>query len=213
LGHALVIADWTGKMLEQNVERMFMLSLDHNPIYAFVQYVNEGASLAKPRVHPQAYAYSIYPREFGETMISNNAASAPSNPFLTPDNKKDPYKQLAVYSSIRKGSSPGQDTLRIIAINRSQTNSVLLNLQTDGTSGGRRIKGAPSTAPAKYGYRRLTSAHVYDSNRGLAADAPDKIRWEPDLNQVPWQWDSYSTGIKGAGLPPASVNLFIIPLQ
>lgn len=221
MGHALVIADWTGKMLEQNVERMFLFSLDDNPAYAMIQYSQDGSpakngTLANPRVQPQGYAYSIYAKEFGETMISNTASIERSNPFLTPDNSSLPaYKQLAVYSSIKKGppGTTGQDTLRVIAINRSQTNSVYLNLQTDGGPGARWMKGTPATGQANFSYRRLTSPHIYDSNKGLPIGAPDKIHWEPDLDSAPWTWPCYPTGINKAGLPPASVNLFVIPLQ
>lgn len=48
MGHALAIADFTGRMLEQGVEKMFYESLDTNPYYALVNYLNENTSVSAP---------------------------------------------------------------------------------------------------------------------------------------------------------------------
>ena len=198
MGHALVIADWTGKMLEQNVERMCMFSLDHEITYALIQYVNSGTTIALPRVNVPAYAYAMYAQEFGQKMVSNNASIAASNPTLTADNGSS-YKQLSVYSSIQPGTGgPSTDTMRVIIINRSQTNTVNLSLKTANGTGARRMQNAP------YTYRQLRSAHVYDSNKTVL----DNVKWTAPLTYMGSEW-----GINGAILGPASVNLFIIPLQ
>ena len=199
MGQALVIADWTGKMLVQGVERMFYHSLDHHPDFALVQYVNEGGTITAPRVTPPGYAYTIFPQEFGKTMVNNTVGTSTyPNVRLTAPNGMG-YEQLAVYSSIRKDSVNG-DTLRVIVINRATTGVTTFNLKTENIAGARRMKNAP----AKYTYRQLRSANLSDSNRA----ATDAVSWS-----APTQYDSSEWGITGASLGPASVNLFVIPLQ
>ncbi len=201
MGQALVIADWTGKMLEQNVERMFFHALDHHPEFALIQYVNEGATIAAPRITVPGYAYSIFPQEFGKKMVrSTVGTTAYPCPLLTANAPSLPnYKQLAVYSSIREDSVNG-DTLRVIVINRALTGVTTFNLKTENITGARRMKNAP----AKYTYRQLRSSSLGNNNGAVA----DTVSWT-----APLQYNSSEWGINGAALGPASVNLFIIPLQ
>jgi len=199
MGQALVIADWTGRMLQQNVERMFYHSLDHHPDFALMQYVNEGGTIQAPRVTPPGYAYTIFPQEFGKTMVETTVGTtAYPNVQLTAPNGMT-YGQLAVYSSIRQDSING-DTLRVIVINRATADVTTLNLKTENIAGGRRMKNAP----AKYTYRQLRSAKLSDSNKTTT----DAVSWS-----APAHYDSSEWGIIGASLAPASVNLFVIPLQ
>ncbi len=199
MAQALVIADWTGKMLEQNVERMFYHALDHHPDFTLMQYVNEGGTIQAPRVTPPGYAYTIFPQEFGKTMVESVVGTtAYPNVQLTAPNGMN-YKQLALYSSIRQDSVNG-DTLRVIVINRATSGVTTFNLKTENIPGARRMKNPP----VKYTYRQLRSANLTDSNRNAA----DAVCWS-----APTQYDSNEWGIIGAALGPASVNLFIIPLQ
>ena len=199
MGQALVIADWTGKMLQQGVERMFFHSLDHHPDFSMMQYANEGGTITAPRVTPPGYAYTIFPQEFGKKMVDNVVGTTTyPNLQLTAPNGMN-YKQLAVYSSIRPDAVNG-DTLRVIVINRATTGVTTFNLKTENITGARRMKNAP----AKYTYRQLRSTKLSDSN----ATVTDAVSWS-----APTQYDSSEWGINNASLGPASVNLFIIPLQ
>lgn len=199
MAQALVIADWTGKMLEQNVERMFFHSLDHHPYFTLIQYVNEGGSIEAPRVTPPGYAYTIFPQEFGKKMVATVVGTSTfPNPMLTAPNGKE-YPQLGIYSSIREDDLNG-GTLRVIVINRAVSGVTDFNLKVEDVPGGRSMKNAP----AKYTRRQLRSANLTDSNCMVA----DAVSWT-----APAQYDCGGEGIMGAVLEPASVNLFIIPLR
>jgi hypothetical protein len=191
MGHALVIADWTGKMLEQNVERMMFHSLDNNPEFALVQYQNEGSSIDHPYVTVPGYAYSMYAQEFGKTMVRTILTQ---NPMLkTPDGTKD-YAQVSAYSSI---SEDGK-SLRMMVINRHMTDRVLVNINTEQAPGKRWF------AAGKFAFRKLHSGKIDNSNKM----SKDLVKWDG-----PNYYNSAVTGIENITLEPASVNLFIIPLQ
>jgi hypothetical protein len=192
MGHALVIADWTGKMLEQNIERMFMLSLDHSPQFGLLFYDghnNPGASLEAPRFSVPGYAFSRYAQEFGSIMVRNTIVN---NPTLTATNQKS-YPQLSVYSSLMLDKK----SLRIMVINRHMTAPAVVSLNT--------LNVAPRLLNASYGIRRLQANNITDSN----LQAKDVVKWSD------WTWAPQGkvTGIDNVQLAPASVNLFIIPVE
>ena len=196
VGHALVIADWTGKMLESNVERLFMHSLDHHQDYALVQYANDGSKINSPVVTAPGFAYAIYPQEFGQTMVRTLYANNPSIPSA---DKHSSYPQVSAYSSIKDGKE-----LRIIVVNRSLQNKAYVNINTATAPGQRWL------ASGKFGFRELRSRTntIHESNRISRGYTKDNISWSPVA-----QYNQYVTGIENVELAPASANLFIMPLQ
>jgi hypothetical protein len=193
LGHALVIADWTGKMLEQGVERIFMLSLDHNPYYALVNYVNSGGTIAAPRVTAPGYAFTKYAQEFGNKMVKTTTLG---NATLSSPNKGN-YQQVAVYSSVME-SDPvyaGYPSMRVMVINRSTTDAAEIVLKT---------LNRPIAGPEKnYFVQTLTSSAISDSNN----QAADVVKWSSKVAAP-----SNSAAITKT-LPKNSASFFIIPLQ
>ncbi|XVJ71067.1 MAG: hypothetical protein HEQ39_16685 [Rhizobacter sp.] len=193
LGHALIVADWTGKMLEQGVDRIFMHSLDHNPYFALVNYVNSGGTIAAPRVTVPGYAFSKYAQSFGKKMVSNtilgNATlSSPSN---------GEYPQIAAYTSVMESDPTyaGYPSTRIMVINRSTTDSAQITIKTLN----RPIAGREKT----YSVQTLTSTNIPDSNK----QAADVVTWS---NPVVAR--SNSAGIT-RNIPKSSASFFVIPLQ
>ena len=194
MGHALVMADWTGKLLEQNVERLFYHSLDTHPAFSLVQYANGthpgGEDIEFPQIQAPGYAYSIYAQQFGKTMVRNRIKN---NKLLeTPDGKHQ-YAQVSTYSSI----SANDSSLRVMVINRDLKNGVTVNLNTMATSPRRLL------ADGKYGYRVLRSDRLTDNNHVVK----DTVRWTDTA-----YFDQTASGLKNIHLPPASANLFILPL-
>jgi alpha-L-arabinofuranosidase len=189
MGHALVIADWTGKMLEQNIERMFMHSLDNTSEFALVQYDN-GTDIEHPRVTVPGHAFSIYAQEFGKTMLRN---TIDGNVVLTAPSGKT-YPQLAVYSSV----SADNMSLRVIVINRHMTDSAKVNIDTQNATWRRKL------ANGQYGFRQLYANNITDSNQVVK----DFVKWS-DVQY----FNQAETGIENVSLAPASASLFIIPLQ
>jgi hypothetical protein len=189
MGNALVIADWTGKMLEQNVERMVMHSLDHNLESALVQYAN-GTDIEHPMVTTAGHAYAIYAQAFGKTMVRSKITG---NVTLTAPNKKK-YPQLAVYSSI---SADGK-SLRVMAINRHMTEHAVVNIDTEHAPGKRWL------ANGRFEFRELRAGRITDGNQ----TQKDLVRWSD-----PRYYLQAVTGIENITLAPASANLFIMPLQ
>ncbi len=195
MGHALVIADWTGKMLEQNVERMSMLSLDHGPAFALVQYINRPDSddilfnIENPLVNVPGYAYSMYAQNFGKTMVKN---SINNNPQLTAPNGKA-YPQLGVYSSI----SEDNKSLRVMIINRNLKDAVNFDLNTKDIANGRKLDNGT------YSHQQLSSSNITDNNlKG------EKVKWSEPVYK-----DQKEAGLQNIALAPASANLFVLPLQ
>jgi hypothetical protein len=190
MGHGLVIADWTGKMLEQNVERMFMHSLDNNPEYALVQYQNEGATINTPRVTVPGRAYAIYPQEFGKTMVRSLVSG---NPMLTSPGGKQ-YPQIAAYSSI---AADGR-SLKVMVINRHLTEKATVAISIAAAPHQRRL------ANGNFGHKELFAPRITDSNRD-------------DGGHVKWSTTRYghqpAAGIQSLVLQPGSANLLTLPLQ
>ena len=189
MGHALVIADWTGQMLEHNVERMFMNSMDHHPAFAVVQYKNLGASLEDPRVTVPGFAYAMYAQKFGKTMVRNNISG---NPSLKAPNGKS-YPQLAVYSSI----SEDNKSLVVMVINRNLNDSVHFNLNTRNLAGGRKL------ANGNYSHTQLRSTYITDTNA-----SGEQVKWTEPIYSP-----QKESGLDKVTVLPASANLFTLPLQ
>ncbi len=189
MGNALVIADWTGKLLEQGVERLVMHSLDHNPESALVQYQN-GTDIEHPMVTAPGHAYGIYPQGFGKTMVRSRISGNAT--LSTAGGKK--YPQLAVYSSI---SADGK-SLRVMVINRHLTDHVLVDIDTEHAPGKRWL------ANGRFEFRELRSPSLTDHN-GVQKDL---VRWSD-----PRWYLQPATGIENVPLAPASANLFVMPLQ
>lgn len=189
MGNALVIADWTGKLLEQNVERLIMHSLDHNLESALVQYAN-GTDIDHPMVTTAGHAYSIYAQAFGKTMVRSKVSG---NVTLTAPSKRQ-YPQLAVYSSI----SADNKSLRVMVINRHMTEKALVNIDTEHAPGKRWL------ANGQFEFRELRSPKITDNNQVQK----DLVKWSD-----PRYYVQVVTGIENIPLAPASANLFIMPLQ
>ncbi len=189
MGHALVIADWTGKMLEQNVERMFMHSLDNHPSFSLVQYDN-GTDIEHPRVTVPGYAYAKYAQGFGKTMVRNTIQG---NTALTAPNGKK-YPQVAVYSSV----SADNMSLRVMVINRHMTNPVNVDLDTENVQWRRRL------ANGQFALQQLRSNKITDGNQQIKGN----VKWSD-----PAYYPQGATGIQNITLAPASANFFVIPLQ
>ncbi|HVJ45517.1 MAG TPA: hypothetical protein VM511_03960, partial [Luteolibacter sp.] len=192
MAQALVIADWTGKMLEQNVERIVYHSLDHHPDFALVQYVNEGGSIKEPRVTPPGHAFSIFSSDFGRKMV---ACEIDRNPELTaPDGAK--YPQVGAYAAIRQES--GRDELRVVVINRNTDQETDFELKAEAVPGARRFPNK-----GMFFWRELSSKNLSDTNR----ERRNAVAWS---NAEVGKIDSEMIRKK---LKPASVNLFVIPLN
>jgi hypothetical protein len=199
MGHALVIADWTGKMLEQNVERMFMHSLDHNPSWAIVAYANlVGVKLETPRVMVPGYAYSRYAQEFGNIMTRNTAVN--NAPVSIDDDRgnKLSYPQVGVYSSI----TSDKKSLRVMVINRHMTQPADVTINALNVPGFK----LPN---AQYGVRSLKGPNVSTRLSASNKDQKDFVKW------TDWSWaqQSATSGTPVIRLEPASVNLFIMPID
>ena len=190
LGHALVIADWVGRMLELNIERMDMHSLDHNPYYSIVDYVNNGGTIDNAITSVPGYAYSFYPQKFGAKMVSVTTAG---NPTLSSPNRGN-LPQVSTYASIVE--TPGNRRLRLMVIYRSPDQDVQLKIQTLGAT----MKAAPAT----FQYSRLYSAKMSDSN----VNNKDHVTWS-----APASYTSNAWALENIVIPVHSANYFDIPLQ
>jgi hypothetical protein len=216
MGHGLVIADWVGELLQSNIERMFYHDMSHHPAFGMVDFGQKCTVFAKntngkeycaasemkdAKVHVPGHIYSMYAKNFGQTMVKNtttqNRVITPETP---PEIKNDPnkppvsYKQLGVYSSI----SSNDQELRIMVVNRDLDNKAIVNIDTDNVP-GRRI-----LADGKYCFRKISSEKISDSNIVTA----DKVKWTD-----PIYVNQSSAGIVGQVLDRGSVSLFVIPLK
>lgn len=194
MGHALVIADWTGHLLQQGVDRLAMFSLDHNPYFAQLQYDanNDPATdLAHPSVTAPGLAYAVYPQSFGQTLLRNTVAN---NPRLAAPNGMR-YDKLGVYSSI---SADGRQ-LRTIVINRDLDRSASVQLKLLPVTGARRLAYGSAT------WQQLRSQQLTDTNY----NGSGLVRWSAPATvfQAP------GTGVLPLMLAPASVSLIVAPLQ
>lgn len=193
LGHALVITDWVGKMLERGVDRLFMHSLDHNPYYALVNYVNDGGTIDSPRFTAPGYAFQKYAREFGKKMVRTEILG---NATLSSPNSGS-YDQVAAYSSVME-SDPvygGYPSLRVMVINRSTTDSANVAIKT---------VNRPIAGPSRnYYVQTLTSANISDSNRSQ----PDLVKWSARSAA------SSNTAAIVRTIPKNSAMFFVVPLQ
>ena len=193
LGHALVIADWTGYMLSQNVEKIFMHSLDHHPSFSLVDYVNSNGTINAPKVTAPGYAFSKYSQSFGPKMVKNTLTGNATLSSYSSGN----YPQVAVYSSVME-SDPlynGYPSMRIMVINRSYNDEADITLQTLN----RPIAGSNK----KYYVQTLSANNISDSN----LKTKDLVKWS-SLVEAP----SNTNGIKKT-LPKSSATFFIVPLQ
>lgn len=194
MGHGLVIADWTGKMLEQNVERMFMHSLDHKVEFALLAYANlPGTSLETPRVTVPGYAYARYAQEFGKTLLRNTAANNPEIIFTDEQNRRLSYPQVGVYASLAQD----RQSLRLMVLNRH------MSLPADVAIAALPVPGF-KLAGGQYKMSTLQATGLSVSNQ----NKQDEVKW----SNWTWRPQSESTGISPVKLAPASVNLFVIPV-
>jgi len=196
VGHALVIADWTGKMLSMNVERLFMHTLDHHPAFNLVQYANYGANENSPRVSAPGYVFGKYAHEFGPKMVLNEITGNQT----WGSHKNGNYDALAVYSSVRESDSVygGYPSLRIMAINRHWGDPINLTIKT---------KDRPIAGSTKSFYVEtlgIPAGGTFMSSNKLAANV---VKWSNRVGQPS------NTGGVTYTLPPSSVTFFIVPLQ
>lgn len=193
MGHALVIADWTGQLLQQGVDRLVMLSLDHHPAFALLQYDRNndpGTSLASPQATAPGLAFAVYPQAFGRTMVRTTIAN---NPRLTAASRAR-YDKLGAYASV---SADGRE-LRAILVNRDLDRPARVQLGMLAVSGNRRLAGGPFT------HRQLSAPQLTDSNFGGSG----LVRWRTPAALPP----PSNPGLLAVELPPASVSLVIAPL-
>jgi len=189
MGHALVIADWTGKMLEQNVERLFMHTLDHHPRFALVQYANLGTDIDHPVVTAPGHAFSVYAQAFGKTMLRNRIAG---NPVLTAPGGKT-YPQVSAYTSLAADGA----SLRVVLVNRDLQASARVSVGTQAGASRRLL------ADGSFSLQQLRAGTITDTN------APG----------MPVAWGGFTqpsqrvSGTDTVTLAPASVNLLILPLR
>jgi hypothetical protein len=190
MGHGLVIADWTGKLLEQNVERVFMHSLDHHPRFALVQYANLGSDIEHPMVSVPGHAFSLYAQAFGKTMLRNRIAG---NPVLTAPGGKT-YPQVSAYTSLAADGA----SLRVVVINRNLRESAKVSLGIQATASRRAL------ADGGFSFQQLRANALTDTNAPTA-----QVAWSP----VGQPSQRTTTGTEAVTVEPASVNLFILPLR
>jgi hypothetical protein len=190
MGHGLVIADWTGKLLEQNVERVFMHSLDHHPRFALVQYANLGSDIEHPMVSVPGHAFSLYAQAFGKTMLRNRIAG---NPVLTAPGGKS-YPQVSAYASLAADGA----SLRVVVINRHLRDSAQVSLGIQATASRRVL------ADGGFSFQQLRADALTDTNAPAA-----KVAW----SSVGQPLQRTTTGTEAVTVAPASVNLFILPLR
>jgi hypothetical protein len=190
IGHGLVIADWVGKLLEQNIERMYINDFGQGESSEMVHFGlnNTTKEIAPPKVSVPGHVYSMYAKNFGKTMVVNQTDEKI---------KKGSAKKLSVYSSV----SANDQELRIMIVNRDLDNKAVINIDTQNALWRREL------ADGQYCFRQLSSAKVSDSNVALT-----------DNNAVKWSEPQYlsqsnRTGITNQTLAPASVNLLVIPLR
>lgn len=202
MGHALVIADWVGKLLEQGAGRIYMHSMDHNPAYAQMQYFHEGRSVSDPAVNVPGYAFAKYAQEFGPRMVP---VAYNGNPTLySPD--QGAYPQIAVYASVR--NQPNDKTLRIMAINRGLESAADLTIQVNGSgyalrqSGNGQVQTLSALTPSG-------AADLLATNRGRPANQPDPVNWSAVQN-VPMPTNATTFTRR---LEKASATFLILPLQ
>jgi hypothetical protein len=195
VGHALVIADWTGKMLELGVERLFMHTLDHHPAFTLVQYANFGANENSPRVTAPGYVFGKYAHEFGPKLVTNEIVGNKT----WGSHKNGNYQALSVYSSVRESDAVynGYPSLRIMAINRHWQDPINLTIKTKD----RPLAGFPKNFFAET--LGIPAGGTLMSNNKMT----DTVKWSPRT--------AYASAIAGVTyqLPPSSVTFLIVPLQ
>jgi hypothetical protein len=186
IGHGLVIADWVGKLLEQNIERMYINDLGHAIPSEMVHFGLTNNTIAAPKVSVPGHVYSMYAKNFGKTMVKNKTDEKP---------KAGESKKLSVYSSV----SANDQELRVIIINRDLDNKATINLDTQNAPWRREL------ADGQYCFRQLSSNQVSDSN----VTENNKVTW----SYPQYLSQSNRNGITNQTLAPASVSLLLIPLK
>lgn len=188
LGHGLAIVDFTGRMLQAGVERIFFHSYDHNYFFSMIDYLHGGGTLSAPIKTVPGYGYEVFTKNFGSVMLANTITN---NPQLTSPNEGT-YNQVSVYSSLRFSDN----TMRVIIVNRSSTNGIQLSLQS--------VNQALASAPTTYQFQELYSPNISDSNWTYL----DHVKWS---NPVSYPCsDSFMEGIV---LKEHSAALLVIPLS
>jgi hypothetical protein len=199
LGHGLVIADWVGKLLEQNVERLFILDLGQSDEYGMVDFgkTDDNSKSKVPQVSVPGHVYSMFSKNFGQTMIQSKVL--PQNPLLNFSRGMGEikYNKLGVYSSI----SSNEQELRMMVVNRDLENNAFVNIDTQAVPGRRQL------ANGQYCIRTLTSDKINKSN--VNQGDKDKVNWTAPQ----YKNQTAAAGISAQELPPASVSLFVIPLK
>lgn len=188
LGHAMAVADFTGRILQSGVERLSFHALDHNHYFSLIDYQNVGGTISAPIKTAPGYAYEVFTQDFGPEMVRNVTVN---NPTLSSPNEGT-YGQVSVYSSVRDSDN----TLRLVVINRSPSNGIQITVQCSGRT--------MAAAPAQYQRQELYSANLTDHNMYN----PDHVKWSTPVSAT-----SSSTLVEGIVLREHSVNLIVIPLQ
>jgi hypothetical protein len=204
VGHGLVLADWVGKLLTQNIERMYINDLGQSEGAGIVDFgkTSDNDGMKEPKVSVPGVIYSMYAKHFGQTMVKNYSEE---NQPLLPGKT---YQKLGIYSSV----SSNDQELRIMVVNRDLDNKAVVNLDTQNVPGRREL------ADGQYCFRQIgagkkigdSNVTVYNPNepKKVLALNKDKVVWSnPEyINQ------SNKKGIVNKELAPGSVSLFVIPL-
>lgn len=109
--HALVFADWTGRMLAKGVERVLPLSVDYHPAFALFNYDNNGGTGLNPIMMP------------GGTIMSKMASNFIGTMYQTDVSGNANLKAYATYE-------PGNKTLHLMLVNRDPANACDVSLKS-----------------------------------------------------------------------------------
>lgn len=185
LAHALVLADWTGHLLEQGADRLAVHDLVGHPAFELVDVAHK-ASLAAPRLTAPALALQAFSREFGDQLLPVSTAANPARiqGMIRLGEAMTAHAYPAIGAWAARRSADG--SLRVVLINRDLAAPVAV-----------RLAGAIAALPA------ATPVTLRQLGAGSALSADD-------YGATAMAWSERATtlgGLAGLELPPHTITV------
>lgn len=130
--HGLYLADMTARMLDLGVKKVFPFGTSNSVQWALFNYGNGGSAFWRPRWMPAGVTMRTLFNQFQGDMypmsVTSPSLSVSTSNFLDGTTRSYTYKSLSAYSSLDAGTG----NLRMLLINRNQTQAAKVMLQLAG---------------------------------------------------------------------------------
>lgn len=169
VGHGIALADWTGRLLEQGVDRLAVHDLVGHPVFELVDLTHKG-SLEDPRLTVPALALQAFTGIHASGMATVELSSNPTRLSGTFDDPEAHQVKSGTYAAVGAWALQLADGgLRVVLVNRDLANAQAVHLS---------IRGVADTQLVAY--RTLGGGVALDATNF----APQKLAWV--ATSLPW---------------------------